>query len=478
MKGSKLFIAVCIFTSAFCHLTSYISAAQYTKLFDFTNDTIALHGYHPYGSLVSDGTFLYGLVQFGGTYNFGTLFKIKPDGIGYSILINFSDTANGGSPPGSLIYDGTFLYGMTGSGVSSNHGSIFKIKPDGTGYSKLHDFTGKPDGDTPNGALMLDSTFLYGTTQLGGTSDSGTVFKIKTDGTGYIKLLDFTGPVNGREPSGDLISDGTFLYGMTEQGGTSDEGVIFKIKPDGTGFAKLLDFNGTNGRYPYGSFITDGTFFYGMTLEGGTHGLGTIFKIKPDGTGYSDLMDFSGHANGSLPIGSLITDGTFLYGMASAGGIKDSGVVFKIKPDGTGYSDLFDFAGTNGSTPTGSLISDGTFLYGMTSQGGTGYCMHMTGCGVVFKLGVASGITENNLENDVIISPNPTSGVFNLKMNQFENLKMKDVEIYNVMGECIHRQIVKSSNFQIDLSAAKSGVYFLQLKTENEIGMKKIVISR
>ena len=50
----------------------------------------------------------------------------------------------------------------------------------------------------------------------------------------YTKLLDFSGTTNGELPQGSLISDGTFLYGMTSQGGTNDMGVIFKIKPDGT----------------------------------------------------------------------------------------------------------------------------------------------------------------------------------------------------------------------------------------------------
>jgi hypothetical protein len=88
-------------------------------------------------------------------------------------------------------------------------------------------------------------------------------------------------------------------------------GVIFKIKPDGTGYAKLLDFAGTtNGSYPVGSLISDGAFLYGMTWGGGSgscnFGCGTIFKIKPEGTGYLKLLDFEGTTNGSKPYGSLI----------------------------------------------------------------------------------------------------------------------------------------------------------------------------
>ncbi|MDP1746501.1 MAG: hypothetical protein Q8L90_13050, partial [Bacteroidota bacterium] len=84
-------------------------------------------------------------------------------------------------------------------------------------------------------------------------------------------------------------------------------------------YTKLFDFEGTNGSKPFGSLISDGTFLYGMTPLGGTGtacfgGCGVIFKIKSDGTGYTKLLDFTGTTNGNIPMGSLISDGTFLYG--------------------------------------------------------------------------------------------------------------------------------------------------------------------
>src|SRR5438045_3140386 len=89
----------------------------------------------------------------------------------------------------------------------------------------------------------------------------------------YIKLLDFDGATNGKNPNhGSFISDGTFLYGMTTYGGTNDRGTIFKIMPNGTNYFKLLDFAGTsNGSYPYGSLVSDGAFLYGMTQYGGAN---------------------------------------------------------------------------------------------------------------------------------------------------------------------------------------------------------------
>jgi len=81
----------------------------------------------------------------------------------------------------------------------------------------------------------------------------------------YTKVLDFTGIPTGKNPIGSLFSDGTFLYGMTQYGGAHFYGNIFKIKPDGTGYTDLIDFNGGNGAYPDGNLISDGTCLYGMT---------------------------------------------------------------------------------------------------------------------------------------------------------------------------------------------------------------------
>lgn len=355
-------------------INTNICFAQYTKIHDFS------YGSEPTSSLISDGTFFYGTTEFGGSSNQGTLYKIKSDGTGYQTIFDFTGL-DGSHAVNSPFWDGTFLYVTTYLGGTNNVGVLIKIKPDGTGYIKLRDFNNSA-GSAPYGSLISDGTFLYGITRTGGSSASrGTIYKIEPDGTGYVKLLTFNG-TNGSYPYNSLISDGTFLYGMTNMGGTSDMGVVFKVKHDGTGYQKLFDFNGTvNGAYPRGSLIFDGTFLYGTTYKGGTSDLGTVFKIKPDGTGYVKLLDFTGTINGSNPECSLIFDGTFLYGTTNKGGASNIGTVFKIKPDGTSYLKLLDFlAGTDGYTPKGSLISDSTFLYGVTLRSG------INGKGTIFKI--------------------------------------------------------------------------------------------
>lgn len=219
-------------------------------------------------------------------------------------------------------------------------------------FTKLLDFGTSGNGLYPRSAPISDGTFLYGMTTEGGAQKLGVIYKVKLDGTGYTKLFDFD-DTNGANPYGSLISDGTFLYGITQRGGVNSQGTIFKIKPDGTGFTKLMDFSYVaTGGYPLGSLIYDGSFLYGMTTQGGSKSYGTIFKILPDGSGYSKLLEFDYTTNGGYPYSSLVSDGTFLYGMTTLDGVSDNGTIFKIKLDGTGYTKLLTLNATaNGSLP-------------------------------------------------------------------------------------------------------------------------------
>ncbi len=452
-------------------------SAQCNVLLDFAGAT---NGSTPGGDLFYDGTYLYGMTAHGGINDSGTIFKIKPDGTGFIKLFDFTAIADGRYPFGSLISDGTFLYGMTQQGGTNSLGTIFKIMPDGSGYLKLFDFSGTPNGRMASGSLIYDGAFLYGMADGGGTNNDGTIFKIKPDGTGFIKLFDFVSATTGANPTRSLISDGTFLYGMTYRGGTHNAGTIFKIMPNGAGFDTLLNFNYTNGSNPEGTLFFDGTFLYGTTQMGGIstncgiYGCGTIFKIKPDGSGYAKLLDFGGTTNGSIPYCALIFDGTFLYGMTSQGGTNTTcfsgcGTAFKIKPNGSGFVKLLDFVdATTGSGPLGSLISDGTSLYGMTKWGGA------NNDGTIFKLD-STGVGVEQLsakDKQIIIYPNPTNGVFIIKSNTTDK---QTLDLYDVNGRHVFsKTVVGTAN--IDASSLDNGIYTLTIKNNAGITNKKLII--
>jgi uncharacterized repeat protein (TIGR03803 family) len=156
-----------------------------TTLYSFgsvqdTND-VPLDGYYPSAALVqgSDGSF-YGTTEYGGTYYCGTVFKISATGA-LTSLYSFSD--GGGIIPSGLVQgsDGSFYgtteYNFWGRGGVGN-GTVFKISPTGA-YASLYSFTGGNDGGNPGAGLAQGSDgSFYGTTEYGGVSRAGTVFRL------------------------------------------------------------------------------------------------------------------------------------------------------------------------------------------------------------------------------------------------------------------------------------------------------------
>src|SRR6185503_15422827 len=92
----------------------------------------------------------------------------------------------------------------------------------------------------------------------GGSSGSGTVFKVNTDGTGFTTLYTFTAtlkypspPINsdGALPRAGMILSGNTLYGTASSGGSAGNGTVFAVSTDGTGFTTLHSFTATTGQF-------------------------------------------------------------------------------------------------------------------------------------------------------------------------------------------------------------------------------------
>jgi hypothetical protein len=78
------------------------------------------------------------------------------------------------------------------------------------------------------------------------------------------------------------------------------------------------------------------------------------------------------------------------------------------------------------------------------------------------------------------IYPNPSKGMFQIQTNSQQLLANSQIEIYNIMGEKVYSssQLHQSTQLTINLSAQAAGIYFLQLKTEQGVATKKLVINK
>lgn len=189
----------------------------------------------------------------------------------------------------------------------------------------------------------------------------------------YTDIYSFSG-YDGLNPYGSLIVRGDTIYGMTAYGGAYSAGNVFSIWRNGSHYIDLYDFSFGDGAYPFGALVqsVSGDTLYGMTSYAAGFGNGDIFAIAPNGSWFSDIYDFSGSSGGSAPYGSLLLSvtGDSLWGTTSIGGTSSYGNVFCIETNGSGYYDALDFNSYNGANPYGSLLYNKGYLFGMASQGG------------------------------------------------------------------------------------------------------------
>ena len=341
---------------------------------------------------------------------------IKPESIyaragSESVLHSFGGAMDGAGPPyGVIAGKSGVLYGATifGGESKSSSGTVFELTPNGTGYTErvIYSFRGGLDGRRGVSGVAQDALgTLYGDT-FGGSDrclgGCGTVYKLTPSGGGFKKstIYLFNPPPDASQPVGTPVLDANGdVFGVTQQGGTANQGAVFELTPTRSGYAESVLYSfpgGTGGSLPQSGLTFDAHgALYGTTQNGGNlsacaGGCGTVFKLTPRPSGgYSESIIYAfggGFTDGFLPFGTLSVDnatgnvyGTTWYGDHS------TGTVFKLTPSGSGYSERIIHAFRAGtSLPSGQiLIAPGGSLYGTTrSNGSDPKCS----CGVVFEL--------------------------------------------------------------------------------------------
>lgn len=352
--------------------TQFSQAQTFSVLYNFGG---AADGGDPYAGLMrdADGN-LYGTVGYGGTAYAGGVYKVDASG-NETMLYSFTGGADGAYPISTLVRDSAGnLYGTTTQGGSAGSGVVFKVDASGN-ETVLHNFTGGTDGTDPVGGLVLDAAgSLYGTTGQGGTSNCGVLFKLSPTGKETI-LHSFTGAANdGKYPSytSVLMDAAGNIYGVTEEGGSSGHGVVYRRSRSGA-FTILHSFAGgtTDGCNVLGIPFRDkyGNI-YGTTSSCGAYGFGTVWKLASDGK-ETVLHSFTGATtDAEYPLAGVVADAHGnLYGTTETGGSANLGTAYRVTQKGQ-FTLLHSFTGSDGEYVYGGLILDNGTLYGTAQNGG------------------------------------------------------------------------------------------------------------
>jgi uncharacterized repeat protein (TIGR03803 family) len=305
---------------------------------DSSNNFTVLYSFAPgdghplYGLVMDSAGNLYGTTLNGGVLGLGTVYKIDTSN-NFTVLYTF-DRTGGSNPFGPLIIDPAGnLYGTASTGGSSGLGTVFKIDASNH-FSVLHSFAGGDnDGSIPYGALVMDSSGnLFGTTDVGGGENAGTVFEITSSNT-YSVLYTFLAVNDGGNPlSGLMIDSAGNMYGTASTAGAGF-GTLFNFTSSG-GVNVLHAFaGGADGATPYAAPVKDAYgSLYGTTYYGGSGAAGTVYRY--DSQRYFTVVHNFSNGTGGTPGGLVMDAAGYLYGVTMTGGASQFGAVYKLPSSG------------------------------------------------------------------------------------------------------------------------------------------------
>lgn len=292
--------------------------------FHTANGLPTTHSKEPQALTVGADGSLFGTTFNGGQAGdtFGSIFHVTLDGSFQSIqCFPRSPTYPYSQFPYRLLLgeDGA-LYGSTGNGLN-DHGSVYRIQTDGSGFTTLHSFVGSTEGHPVGGLTWFDGNF-YGMTADGGVNLAGSIYRVSPSGS-YQLLYSFAPP---KHPQAELtVGPDGHLYGVYAENGRYHGGVFkMTLAGDSATVRTLHRFHrDTDGRRPGGGVTVgaDGRL-YGTTLFATPYNHGALYAVSTDGD-FETLLRINHHAlTGDRPLGGLTlgTDGE-LYGATAHGGL-------------------------------------------------------------------------------------------------------------------------------------------------------------
>lgn len=329
--------------------------------------------YFPMGDLVVvNNTELYGMLNSGGLYAAGGVFKFDINSLITTLVADLGDTTYGGHPNATLCLDGSKMYAITSTGGNGSAGTLMSYDTLTHQARRIESINGSMDGGTPN-----FNTFY-----------NGKYYGLISDNRGHLAVLYEYDPAQSYHKKYVLWND--TLLGLGISGSTADEngslyittidkgaliqgtGTIIKVDINTMTVTKLHDFDVYNeGWDTKRIFLKDGMLYgamrAGVNMAGGAD---VIWKCNPVTSQFTIMDTISGR---SVYFGSA--EGDYIYGSVSD--MSPSGSWYKLNVNTNAFTILHSFSsgGPGGYTCYSPPVLGGDgFLYGVTYQGpGLGY---------------------------------------------------------------------------------------------------------
>ena len=177
----------------------------------------------------------------------GTLYRFDPATNAFQTIYAFSGGNDGYAPRLAGVDAAGDVWGVTRNGGALGFGTIFKLKPNGLGgyaYRHLHDFNGASEGAYPTTPAFVAGAFIGGTEQGQQTPPAGAGVLYKFKAGVFSTLFTFVNDAKGGYPFGTpVVTSAGDIFGTTGYGG---------IAPCNSSASTLISTFGCGTIYRYG----------------------------------------------------------------------------------------------------------------------------------------------------------------------------------------------------------------------------------
>lgn len=245
-------------------------------------------------ALMND-SMLVGVTSFGGKSRSGVIFEFNVQTKDYITTKHLSKKSTGSTSKGTMCtMENGNIYGYLSKGGRYNCGSVYRYNFLQDDFKVVHEFNKHQGYDLDNGLIVKGDDELLGLAKSGGKSTRyGNIFSLKLSNSTYNQLLNFQDSPNGKKPIGNLISYNGFVYGVTQYGGKSDKGTIYRISTKKYNFEKLIDLIDYGIEDVSGGLaLDDSGKMYGFSESLGNKSAPGIFCYNPKTNEVSTLLKF------------------------------------------------------------------------------------------------------------------------------------------------------------------------------------------
>lgn len=305
----------------------------YKKCVDFDGK----NGAYPLAPLtITKSGKILGSTSEGLSYKDGKLFEFDPVKNILSPLLSFDKVEGSFIQSQMLSLNESILIGVTSYGGKNDSGVVFEYDLKKATYKVLVHLSEKETGKESKGILSLsENGEILGLLSKGGLYDCGTAFSYNTAKKEFKTMLHFDRQKGYDFNNGFVFQDQTSVIGISTEGGQFTRyGNIFTIDLKNQSYKQLINFqNSADGRKPIGNLLFYKDYVYGVTMEGGKSDNGTIYRISVKDNKFEKLIDFYDYHISSPAAGLSLDSNGKMYGFAGNSDPKSLPKIFYYEPE-------------------------------------------------------------------------------------------------------------------------------------------------